>query len=94
VLDCTDCEGLLTKLWEVSEKGLDVVLCLVRTNRIHNISLLVSLPLPEITNVTGLKEVGLVRRKLDYPDLIHLRLKNKVVCLVTRSTINVTDLVT
>jgi hypothetical protein len=88
VLDRTNSEGLLTKLWKVSEEGLDVVLCLVRANRIHNIRLLISLPLLETTYITRLKEVGLVGGKLDYLDLIHLRLKDKVISVMTCCTIN------
>jgi hypothetical protein len=52
VLDCTNSEGLLTKLCKVLEKGLDNVLHLIQANRIYNIRLLVSLPLLETTNVT------------------------------------------
>jgi hypothetical protein len=39
-----------------------------------------------------LEEVGLVRGKLDYLDLIHLRLKDKVVSFVARSTIDKEDM--
>jgi hypothetical protein len=88
VLDRTNSEGLLTKLWKVPEERLDVVLCLIRANRIHDIDLLISLPLLETTHVTGLKEVGLMRRKFNYLDLIHLCLKNKVVGVVACCTIN------
>jgi hypothetical protein len=71
---------------------LDVVLYLVRTNCIYDINLLISLPLPETTNVTRLKEVGLVQRELNYLNLIHLRFKNEVVCLIACSTINKEDM--
>jgi len=33
-----------------------------------------------------------VRRELNYPDLIYLRLKDKVGCFVARSTVNQEDM--
>jgi hypothetical protein len=88
VLNRTDSKGLLTKLWKVPEERLNIILCLVRANRIHDIRLLVSLLLPEITNVIWLEEVGLIGGKLNYLDLIYLCFKDKVVSFVTRRTVD------
>ena len=92
VLDCTNYKRLLTKFWKVLEEGLDIILYLIQVNRIYDIDLLISLLLLETTNVTRLKEVSLVRGKLNYLDLIHLRLENEVVCLMACSTINEEDM--
>jgi hypothetical protein len=87
VLDRTNGEGLLTNIREVPKEGLDVILRLVRTNSVYNIDLLISLLLPKNTNIIRLKEVSLVRRELNYPDLIHLNLKKEVLRVVASSSV-------
>ena len=87
MLNRTYGKSLLTNLWEISEEGLDIVLCLVRANSVHYSGLWIVLPLPEIANVKGLNKVGLMRRELDNPDTVHLSLKDEVGCLMARSSI-------
>jgi hypothetical protein len=88
VLYCPLRKGLFTKGREITKEGTDIIFSLVCTNCVLNQALLKMLPLTKASNIKRLKEMGLMRRELDYPYLIHFRFEDKVRCFIIGSTIN------
>ena len=87
VFDSTFGEGFGSNSREITEKGLNIVFGLARSNSIHNSRLLISLPLSKTAYVKRLDQVGLMRWKLDRLNMIYLSLDNKSICFVTRCSI-------
>jgi hypothetical protein len=87
MLNRTDCKRALTNLWEVLEKGLNVVLYFVQANSVHYSRLLVTLLLLKTAYVKRLNQVGLIRRELDYLDIVYFSCNNKVGRFVASSTV-------
>jgi hypothetical protein len=88
VFNRTNSKGLFPNLREVCKEGAEVVFRYKRSNYIYYLNLLVMLLCTEATHITRLKEMCLMRGKLDYPDLTHLCLNNKVIYIITSCTIN------
>jgi hypothetical protein len=88
MLNCTFLKGSLTNLREVSGEGLNIIFRFKRANCIHNSSLLLSLPLPETANTSRLDEMGLMRRELNDPNMVHFGFENELRSLMVLSTIH------
>jgi hypothetical protein len=73
---------------EITKEGLNVIFSPKGTNRIYNRKLLISLSLPKAAYVYRLNKIGLIRREFDHLNMIYLSFQNKLVCLITRNTVN------
>jgi hypothetical protein len=88
MLNRTDRKCLFSNRKEITKEKLNVIFSLKRTNRIYNHRLLISLLLPKTAYVYRLNKIGLIKREFNHLDIIYLSFQNKLVRLITRSTVD------